>query len=59
MSLEVTEEEPVIFDILTRPAPALNAAARAEVKKVARDLLNRLKHCWCSTGGRNLPRGRS
>jgi type I restriction enzyme, R subunit len=33
----------VIFDILTRPAPELSAEERAEVKKVARDLLNRLK----------------
>jgi type I restriction enzyme R subunit len=33
----------VIFDILTRPAPELSADERAEVKKVARDLLNRLK----------------
>lgn len=40
---KMTEEELVIFDILTRPAPDLNADERAEVKKVARDLLNRLK----------------
>jgi type I restriction enzyme, R subunit len=33
----------VIFDILTRPAPELSADERAEVKKVARDLLSRLK----------------
>jgi type I restriction enzyme R subunit len=39
----MTEEELVIFDILTRPAPELSADERAEVKKVARDLLNRLK----------------
>ena len=39
----MTEEELVIFDILTRPAPELHADERAEVKKVARDLLNRLK----------------
>ncbi|MEF8726871.1 MAG: type I restriction endonuclease subunit R [Accumulibacter sp.] len=39
----LSEEELVIFDILTRPAPALSADARAEVKKVARDLLSRLK----------------
>lgn len=31
------------FDILTRPAPELSAEERAEVKKVARDLLARLK----------------
>ena len=39
----LSEEELVIFDILTRPAPELSAAERAEVKKVARDLLDRLK----------------
>jgi type I restriction enzyme R subunit len=40
---QLTEEELVIFDILTRPAPELSPDERAEVKKVARDLLNRLK----------------
>ena len=39
----MTEEELVIFDILTRPAPELTADERAEVKKVARALLARLK----------------
>jgi len=39
----MTEEELVIFDILTRPAPELSAEERAEVKKVARALLNRLQ----------------
>ena len=39
----MTEEELVIFDILTRPAPELSAEERAEVKKVARELLDRLK----------------
>jgi type I restriction enzyme R subunit len=39
----MTEEELVIFDILTRPAPELHADERAEVKKVARELLTRLK----------------
>jgi type I restriction enzyme R subunit len=33
----------VIFDILTRPSPELGAQERAEVKKVARELLARLK----------------
>jgi hypothetical protein len=33
----------VIFDILTRPAPILSADERAEVKRVAKDLLSRLK----------------
>jgi type I restriction enzyme R subunit len=39
----MTEEELVIFDILTRPAPELSSEERSEVKKVARDLLGRLK----------------
>jgi len=39
----MSEEELVIFDILTRPAPELTTEERAEVKKVARDLLARLK----------------
>jgi type I restriction enzyme R subunit len=39
----MTEEELVIFDILTRPAPELSTDERAEVKKVARELLARLK----------------
>jgi len=39
----MSEEELVIFDILTRPAPELTADERSEVKKVARDLLARLK----------------
>jgi len=39
----VSEEELVIFDTLTRPAPELTAEERTEVKKVARELLDRLK----------------
>ena len=39
----VSEEELVIFDILTRPAPELTTEERAEVKKVARELLEKLK----------------
>jgi type I restriction enzyme R subunit len=39
---QMTEEELVVFDILTRPAPELSPEERAEVKRVARDLLNRL-----------------
>ena len=39
----MTEEELVIFDILTRPAPELTTEERTELKKVARDLLARLK----------------
>lgn len=39
----LSEEELVIFDILTRPAPELTTEECAEVKKVAKDLLERLK----------------
>ncbi|MDB6036206.1 MAG: type site-specific deoxyribonuclease, HsdR family, partial [Verrucomicrobiales bacterium] len=39
----MSEEELVIFDILTRPAPDLSADERAELKKVARELLTKLK----------------
>jgi type I restriction enzyme R subunit len=39
----MSEEELVIFDILTRPAPELSTEERAEVKKVARELLKKLK----------------
>ena len=39
----LSEEELVIFDILTRPAPELTAAERNEVKRVAKDLLSRMK----------------
>jgi len=39
----MSEEELVIFDILTRPAPELTPEERAEVKKAARELLVRLK----------------
>ena len=38
----LTEEELVIFDILTRPAPVLSTEERDEVKKVAKALLGRL-----------------
>lgn len=39
----MSEEELVIFDILTRPAPELSTDERAQVKKTARELLVRLK----------------
>jgi type I restriction enzyme R subunit len=38
----LSDEELVIFDILTRPAPELTTAERTEVKKVARELLAKL-----------------
>ncbi len=40
---QMSEEELVVFDILTRPAPDLSDAERKEVKKVAREMLARLK----------------
>ncbi len=39
----LSEEELVVFDILTRPAPELAPEERAEVKKVAKELLEKLK----------------
>jgi len=39
----LTEEELVVFDILTRPAPELTTDERDEIKKVARELLEKLK----------------
>ncbi|ACD91481.1 type I site-specific deoxyribonuclease, HsdR family [Chlorobium limicola DSM 245] len=39
----MNEEELVIFDILTRPAPELNTDERSEVKRVARELLVKIK----------------
>ncbi len=38
----LTESELTVFDILTRPGPELAPAEREEVKKVARQLLDRL-----------------
>jgi type I restriction enzyme R subunit len=39
----MTEEELVIFDILTRPAPELSSDERVELKKISRELLTRIK----------------
>ncbi len=39
----LSEEELVVFDILTRPAPELGQEERAEVKKVVKELLEKLK----------------
>jgi len=36
----------VIFDILTRPAPNLTDSEKAEVKKVSRELLVKLKNLF-------------
>jgi len=39
----LTEEELTIFDLLTRPGPDLSTQEREEVKKVTKQLLERLK----------------
>jgi type I restriction enzyme R subunit len=39
----LTQEELAIFDILTKPEPALSATEKTEVKKVAKSLLDSLK----------------
>jgi type I restriction enzyme R subunit len=43
MREQLTEEELVVFDLLTRPGPELTAPERDEVKKVAKGLLARLR----------------
>lgn len=40
---QLTEEELAIFDLLTRPEPKLTKAQEAEVKRVARELLEKLQ----------------
>jgi type I restriction enzyme R subunit len=40
---QLTEEELTVFDLLTRPGPELTTEERAEVKKVARQLLTRVR----------------
>jgi type I restriction enzyme, R subunit len=40
---ELTEEELAIFDLLTRPEPKLNKTQEIAVKKVARELLQKLR----------------
>lgn len=40
---QLSEEELTVFDLLTRPGPALTTEERDEVKKVARQLLEKVK----------------
>ncbi len=40
---QLTEDELVVFDLLTRPGPDLSTAERDEVKRVARSLLAKLR----------------
>jgi type I restriction enzyme R subunit len=54
----LTEEELVIFDILTRPAPSLTENERLEIKKVAKQLLERLNDLLV-LNWRNKPSARS
>ena len=44
VSEAMTEEELALFDLLTKPDPQLTKAQEAEVKKVAKELLQRLKN---------------
>ena len=39
----LSEEEQAVFDILTKPEPALSEKERNQVKKVSRSLLEKLK----------------
>lgn len=39
---QLSDEELVVFDLLTRPGPELTPAQRNQVKQVARDLLGKL-----------------
>jgi type I restriction enzyme R subunit len=43
MREELNEEELAIFDILTKPDPKLTKKEQAEVKKIVRELLEKLK----------------
>ena len=43
MREELNEEELAIFDILTKPEPKLTKKEQAEVKKIVRELLEKLK----------------
>ncbi len=54
----LTEEELTIFDILTRPAPALSETERKEVKLVAKHLLNRMETIL-TFNWRNTTQGRA
>jgi len=42
----LSDEELVVFDILTRPAPDLAPEERAEVKKIARDSWESSSSSW-------------
>ena len=44
LSESLDEEQLAVFDLLTRPAPELSEAEKAQVKRVADELLSTLKH---------------
>jgi SAM-dependent methyltransferase len=54
----LSEEELAIFDLLTRPEPALSTEEREEVKKVARQLLARI-HSLLGLDWRNKNQSRA
>ncbi|MFZ4748594.1 MAG: type I restriction enzyme endonuclease domain-containing protein, partial [Sphingomonas sp.] len=49
----LNEEELAIFDLLTRPAPTLTKTEEIEVKKVARELLERLRDLMAAVDWRS------
>jgi type I restriction enzyme R subunit len=49
----LNEEELAIFDLLTRPAPTLTKAEDNEVKKVARELLEKLRELMAAVDWRS------
>lgn len=51
----LTEEEKAVFDILTKPEPELSEKERAEIKVVARSLLEALKKDGLVLDWRNKP----
>jgi type I restriction enzyme, R subunit len=60
ISEQLSEEELAMFDLLTRPNTALSEQEKAEVKKVARSLLETLKReSWCLIGARSNRRKRT
>ncbi len=58
---QLTEEELVVFDLLTRPGPDLTAKERDKVKAVAREMLAKVQQAFSASTGAKLcsPRQRS
>lgn len=55
----MSEEELAIFDILTKPDLELSNAERDEVKRIARDLLGRVKHEVAAIDWERSPQSRA